>query len=131
MNDKNLREQLGKLVSLENEDNWWRQELFEAHTRTKIPAGLEIVSPPPPEEQNYNCFVYALGLQSDQRFLGNAGWEFTRKLGSVFDEMIRENILRYTNVPKIGVVILYRSDEGVVSHVGLMENKEIVISKWS
>lgn len=129
--NKDIRTKLGKLISSENEDNWWRTELFEKNTRPQIPSELEIITPPPEEEQNYNCFVYVLGLQKDQRFLGNAGWDFTRNLGLVFDEMISKKILKYTVVPKNGDMILYRTDDGVISHAGLMKNTEVVVSKWS
>ncbi len=94
-----LRRKLGKLVSPENEGNWWRTELFVKNTRTQIPSELEIIAPPPEEERNYNCFAYVLGLQNDQRLLGNAGWEFMRNLGLVFDDMIGKNILKYTETP--------------------------------
>ena len=72
-----------------------------------------------------------MALQNDQRFLGNAGWKFTRNLGLVFDEMISEDILEYRNIPKAGDMVLYRAHDGTISHVGLMENKKNVISKWS
>lgn len=129
--NKDIRTKLGKLVSSDNEENWWRTELFEKNTRTQIPSELEIITPPPEEERNYNCFVYVLGLQNDQRFLGNAGWEFTRNLGLVFDDMIGKNILKYSDTSEKGCMILYRADDGAVSHVGLMENEKVVISKWS
>lgn len=128
---KGIRTKLGELVSSENEENWWRTELFEKNTRKHIPSELEIITPPPEEGLNYNCFVYVLGFQNDQQFLGNAGWEFTRNLGLVFDEMISKNILKHSDTPKKGLLILYRTDDGVISHVGLMENEKNVISKWS
>ena len=126
-----LRRKLGELVSSENEENWWRLELFEKNTRAQIPPELEIIAAPPAEEANYNCFVYVLGLQNDPRFLGNSGWEFTCKLGSVFDEMISVNILKSVDVPKNGDMILYRTSDGMISHVGLMDDANIVVSKWS
>ena len=129
--NKDIRTKLGKLVSSENEENWWRTELFEKNTRTQIPSELEIIASPPTEEANYNCFVYVLGLQNDRRFLGNVGWDFTRKLGSIFDEMISANILKSVDVPKSGDMILYRASDGTISHVGLMEDVSTVISKWS
>ena len=131
MDNKHLRELLGKLVSSENEDNWWRQELFEKYTRSKIPAGLEILSPPPSEEQNYNCFVYVLGLQNNENFLGNKGWDFTRNLDLIFDEMIREKIFKPLSKPEVGSMILYRAHDNSISHVGIMEDENTVISKWS
>ena len=126
-----LRRKLGKLVSSEDEENWWRRELFEKNTRAQIPSELEIITSPPTEEANYNCFVYVLGLQNDRRFLGNGGWEFTRKPGSVFDEMISASILESVNVPKSRDMILYRAREGMISHVGLMGDANTVVSKWS
>ena len=126
-----LRRKLEKLVSSENEENWWRLELFEKNTRQQIPPELEIIAAPPAEEANYNCFVYVLGLQNDPRFLGNSGWEFTRKLGSVFDEMISADILKSVDVQKSGDMVLYRASDGTISHVGLMGDANIVVSKWS
>lgn len=131
MDNKDLRKKLGKLVSSENEDNWWRQDLFEKYTRQQIPPDLDIISPPPPEEENYNCFVYVLGLQSDTRFLGNEGWDFTRNLGKVFDEMINNKILESLHEPKTGSLVVYRADDNSISHVGILETGKIVISKWS
>lgn len=131
MDNKNLREKLGKLVSSESEDNWWRQDLFEKYTRPQIPTELEIINSPPPEEENYNCFVYVLGLQNDIRFLGNKGWNFTRNLGPVFDEMISNKILKTVAKPATGNMIVYRANDNSISHVGLMENEKVVVSKWS
>lgn len=129
--DEIIRKKLGELVSDENADNWWRPELFEKYTRSQIPTTLEILTPPPPKEQNYNCFVYVLNFQNDANFLGNKGWEFTRNLGPVFDEMIRNKILKAVAVPAAGNMIVYRGDNNFISHVGLMENDEVVVSKWS
>lgn len=126
-----LRQKLGKLVSLENKENWWRPELFDANTRTHIPSELEIVSPPPPEDENYNCFVYALGLQDKPELLGNNGWEFTRNLGPVFDEMITNHMLQPSEAPSQGNLIVYRAQDKTISHVGVMENDQAVLSKWS
>ena len=109
--NKNIRTTLGKLVSSENEENWWRTELFEKNTRTQIPSELEIIAPPPAEEANYNCFVYALGFQNDQRLLGNAGWEFTKNLGLIFDEMIDKNILKHNDTSEKGFMILYCAED--------------------
>lgn len=131
MDNKDLRKKLGKLVSSENEDNWWRQDLFEKNTRSQIPSELIIISPPPPEEENYNCFVYVLGLQNDTRFLGNKGWDFTRNLGKVFDEMIDSKVLKPLHEPKAGSLVVYRADDDSISHVGILETEKIVISKWS
>jgi len=125
------RKKLGELVSDKNADNWWRPELFEKYTHPQIPVALEIVASPPAEEQNYNCFVYVLGLHNDERFLGNKGWDFTRKLDALFDEMIEQKILEKIEKPERGNLVVYRADSGKISHVGLMEDGSTVISKWS
>lgn len=131
MDNKDLRKKLGTLVSSENEDNWWRRELFEKYTRPQIPSELSIISTPPPEEENYNCFIHVLGLQSDARFLGNKGWDFTRNLGKVFDEMIDSKVLEPLHAPKAGSLVVYRADDNSISHVGILETEKNVISKWS
>ncbi len=129
--DPELRAKLGKLVSLENEENWWRTELFGTNIRSLIPPELEILATPPSEEQNYNCFVHALGLQGHSELLGNNGWEFTRNLGPVVDEMILKGIVEHESTPRAGSLIVYRTSNGTISHIGLMEDEETVISKWS
>lgn len=83
-----LRATLDKIVSKENEDNWWKPELFKLNTLPLLPAELEIIADVPNEEENYNCFVYVLGLHQHPDIIGNQGWEFTRTLGPVFDELI-------------------------------------------
>lgn len=130
-NNEELRVYLGDLVSSENAENWWRPELFEKNTREKMPAELEIVSPPPAEKYNYNCFVHVLGFQNDKEFLGNENWEFTRNLGQLFEEMIKKNILKSTKNTVSGNLVVYRTDGGEISHVGLLESDAMVISKWS
>lgn len=129
--NETIRIKLGELVSDKKADNWWQPALFEKYTRSQIPTELEIISVPPLEEENYNCFVYVLGLHRDERFLGNVGWDFTRKLDTIFDEMIAQNILESIEKPEKGNLVVYRADTGMISHVGLMEDVTTVISKWS
>lgn len=131
MNNEQIRNILSELVSSENEDRWWRTDLFRKYTFSQIPSELKIIDFPPEEEKNYNCFLYALGLQNDQRFLGNAGWEFTRNLGTTFEAMIDKKILTISISPEKGDMILYRANDGSISHVGLVDGQNTVISKWS
>jgi hypothetical protein len=126
-----LRARLDMIVSEENAENWWRPELFEKNTLPILPSQLEIIEGVPNEEQNYNCFVYALGLQHHPEIIGNKGWEFTRKLGPIFDELIAKSLLNRVAMPAKGVMVVYRTKNGSISHVGLMKNKDTVISKWS
>lgn len=126
-----LRAKLDAIVSDENAENWWKQELFEQNTLPILPPELEIVEGVPTEEQNYNCFVYVLGLHNNPEIIGNRGWEFTRNLGPVFDEMIEKSLLKKIIASTKDSVIVYRTQNGSISHVGLMENENTVISKWS
>ncbi len=126
-----LRARLDTIVSEENAENWWRPELFEKNTLPILPSELEVIECVPREEQNYNCFVYALGLHHHLEILGNKGWEFTRNLGQTFDEMIEKGLLQKVAKPSPGALIVYRAHIGNISHVGLMESEDTVISKWS
>lgn len=128
---KNLRDKLDKIVSEENAENWWKPKLFKQNTLSILPPELEIVEGVPDEKQNYNCFVYVLGLQNNPEIIGNNGWEFTRNLAVVFDDMIERGVLTKVETPKPGTIIIYRAQSGSISHVGLIEGDNMVISKWS
>ncbi len=128
--DLKIRSILGKLVSIENEENWWKPDLFAKNTRHKIPKEINILQEPPDETKNYNCFVYALRLEHSEKLLGLDGWEFTRNLGSVFDEMVENNILQKVATPSDGDMVLYRAKDGSVAHVGIWQGGTVV-SKWS
>lgn len=114
-----------------SEENWCVPELFEKFTKGRLPPELELISPPTPEEQNFNCYIYALGFSHDPRFLGNENWDFMRSLHTDFDAMINTEILRKITKPEKGCLVLWRTDEGAISHVGLMEDEHTTISKWS
>lgn len=126
-----LRTKLDAIVSEENAENWWKPELFEKNTLPILPPELTIIESVPSEEQNYNCFVYVLGLNHNPEIIGDKGWEFTRNLGPVFDEMIAKGLLHKVNTPSQGTVIVYRAKTGSISHVGLMKDENTVTSKWS
>ena len=129
--NKDIRKKLGEIVSPENEENWCNPELFEKNIRFKLPRELEILSLPPEEKLNYNCFVYVLGLQNNPLFQGSIGWDFTRSLGNVFDELIDNKLLKKTEIPKKNDLIIYRTDSEEISHVGLVESQRKIVSKWS
>jgi len=131
MKANNIRFKLDNIVSSENEDNWWRTELFERNVRRRLPKELEIVVPPPAEKANFNCFIYVLGLQNDPQFLGHLGWEFSRTLGGIFDGMIRKEILQRKVRSEKDDLIIYRTSRGIISHAGIMISSEKVLSKWS
>ncbi len=126
-----LRAKLDTIVSDENAENWWKPELFEKNILPILPPELEIIKSVPNEERNYNCFVYVLGLHHYPEIIGNKGWEFTRNLGPLFDEMITNGSLHKVDKSSQGMVIVYRAENGNISHVGLMESEDTVVSKWS
>ena len=64
------REELTKIIETEQGINWWKPELFEFKIKSILPRELSVAANPPLSEQNYNCFVYAFGLQNDPKFLG-------------------------------------------------------------
>jgi len=129
--NKELRLDLDTIVSSENEDNWWRPELFEKNTRNRLPHELEIITSPPAENINYNCFVYALQLQGNPDFLGTDNWDFTRILEGAFEKLIENGLLQKKDKAGKGDLIIYRTLSGSISHVGVMLTADTVISKWS
>lgn len=45
--------------------------------------------------------------------------------------MIEEHLLKKLGAPTEGGIIVYRTQNGSISHVGLIENEITVVSKWS
>lgn len=130
--NEQMRKYLDDIIHLKNPvENWYTPELFEKFTREKIPFKLVMIAPPPPEGQNYNCYIYALGLKHDSRFLGNDNWDFMRSLHNEFDAMIGSGILRQIEKPEKGCLVMWRIEENAITHVGLMEDSDTAISKWS
>ncbi len=119
------REGLTKIIEAEDGINWWVPERFEANIRNELPSELEIVAPPPIEEKNYNCFVYAFGLHNDSNFLGGKNpiqKEFVRYL-------IVQGELKSTE-QKNNALIFYEDVDLMITHVGIMQGSGKVISKW-
>jgi hypothetical protein len=124
-----IRQQLSKLISPQNGDNWWKPELFEKNTRHLLPKEIEILEPPPPIERQYSCFAYVLGLNESSAYLGKSRG-FLYQL-SFFPKLIANKILVQKERAEKGDLILYQTDKGVVTHSGILESPEVVISKWS
>lgn len=115
-----------------NSERWWKTDKFEQYSRALIPNELTIIAPPPPEEQNYNCYVFGFGLQDIARFVGNMNWEFTRRLDREIEEMVTLGYLVKLKKPEPGALVAWRMNEvPEICHVGIMEEGESVISKWS
>lgn len=131
MGNLQLREQLDRIVSNENSENWWRPHLFKSHTEPILPKELNILAAPPEEDVNFNCFVFAFRLSTKKEILGLSGWEYTRNLHIFVDQLIQEKTLERVATPTKGVLVVYRSQDGNISHVGIYQEEDRIISKWS
>lgn len=120
-----LKRELTNIIEKENGVNWWNRELFLKNIKNDLPPELEIISLPPDYEDNYNCFVYAFGLENDKDFLGD-------------NNPIQQNFIKYLlkmnfimeTDKKIGSIILYINSNSDITHAGIMESEDVVISKW-
>lgn len=126
-----IRNKLSEIVSPKNE-SLWTPELFEKNVRNILPKEIEVIEPPPIEKDQYNCFIFALGLEKDIRFIGkHDGNDNPFYQLSFFPKLIRDGYLKMATIPITGDLILYENDKGVVTHAGRMELSDAVISKWS
>ncbi len=124
--NKVTREKLTELIETEGGNNWWNPQEFETHVRSLLPTNLQIVAPPPVSSGNYNCFVFAFGLEGDTEFLGGKNpiqQEFVRYL-------LEQKILKIIPKPEAGVLVFYEDSAGVITHGGIMRSSDEVLSKW-
>lgn len=125
-----MRDKLDDLMNAGGGENWWKQDLFQENSLAELPKELEVVTFPPRKEENYNCFLYALGLFDVEEIRDDCD-------GFLYDTFIQkllyEEELQYTQGPKSGDYILYRNSAfpGMISHIGILEESGTVISKWS
>ncbi len=120
------RERLTEIIEAENGTNWWQPALFEKNIRVQLPTDLEIVSVAPNPAGNFNCFVYALGLENDKEFLGGQNpiqKEFIRHL-------LDRRILELTERPTHGDLVFYENEDGVITHGGIVQADGSILSKW-
>jgi len=91
-----------------------------------LPSELQVVSSPPKEKENYNCFVFAFGLQNNTKFLGGKN--------PVHQEFVKYLILKHVLIPietpSARDLVFYENEQGEVTHGGIMQSENIVISKW-
>lgn len=126
-----MRKLLDKIIHTDGGDNWWKPKLFELKTLNKLPKELEIIKTPPSEHKNYNCFIYALGLDTDKKIIRECGGFI---YDTFFQKLINENLLEYTDNPKVGDYILYsdlKKTPNAITHVGIIGKNNLVISKWA
>jgi len=126
-----LRSQLTHLVQDNNGTHWYVPELFAAHTVSALPSEITVVSAPPQEKENYNCFLYALGLHTNKEILDNCnGFIYS----AFIQTLITEHQLEQITNPTTGCIILYSeqdTDNPYTTHAGIMKHEQTVISKWS
>jgi len=126
-----MRKQLDKIIHTNGGDNWWKPELFKKHTQDILPKELEILKTPPNTDENYNCFIYVLGLADDNNLIKDCGGFI---YDTLFKKFLDDGLLEYTDKPQRGDYILYRDLENypdMITHAGVVEDSDIIISKWA
>lgn len=126
--DKKFRQELTDLIEEDSVRNgaWWNPQEFEKAVRSRLPTQLKIISAPPNPAGNFNCFVYALGLEDDPEFLGGRNpiqQKFVKHL-------LAANVLTVTDAPKVGDFIFYEDKNGTITHSGIVQKHEVIHSKW-
>ena len=121
------RKKLTEIIEIEHGINWWKPELFEQKVLPLLPRELKIVSPPPTHSDNYNCFVFIFGLKNDSEFLSGNNpiqGEFVQ------DTLINREVLTVVKLPSKNDWVFYKDKSGKITHAGIMESEDEVISKW-
>ena len=126
-----MRKLLDKIINTDGGNNWWKPDLFLKNTLSLLPKEIEILKNPPKQEDNYNCFMYALGLDDNKSIKKDCGGFI---YDTFFQKLLDVGLLKYTDNPKNGDYIIYRdlkNNPNVINHIGIIDNKGIAISKWS
>lgn len=100
------------------------------NTKHLLPPELEILADPPPEDQNYNCFLYVLGLHTNESVLEETN-------GFIYDSFIKHLLetgdLVKTETPADGDYVVYQdlmNYPDALTHVGVLDGRKVV-SKWA
>lgn len=124
--DQAARQKLTELIEEAGGKNWWVPEAFSEQILPRLPAELTIICLPPAHTENYNCFVFAFGLEEDPYFLGGDNpiqQEFVKYL-------ISKGVFNVTESPEPEDLVFYRDDDDNLTHGGVLKSKDIVLSKW-
>ena len=122
------RKLLGSVASPENEENWYKPDLFIKNTLSILPKGIEVQKLPPEENVNYNCFIHVLGLENEPKILRETkGFIYD----SFIEKLLAEKELVKVKHPQVGDIIFYRNHDGVITHAGKVAKDDFIISKWS
>lgn len=124
--DKISREKLTELIEKEDGNKWWYPEEFEKEIRLQLHTSLKIIAPPPAYAGNYNCFVFAFGFENEKEFLGGNN--------PVYQEFVKwlldKNVLEIIEQPSFGDLVFYKDDSDTITHSGIMQSIDDVVSKW-
>lgn len=124
------RNELDRIMSANGSNNWWKPELFELHARAILPKEITIAAPPLAEDENYNCFIYALGLAEDRAVVRDChGFLYD----SFFQKLLDLGELSETTAPEDGDLVLYRNPNdhpGMITHIGVKHGTQVT-SKWA
>lgn len=126
-----MRKLLDKVIHANGGKDWWKPDLFLKNTLNVLPKELKILKNPPNQKDNYNCFIYALGLGNNSAIKKDCGGFI---YSSFFQKLIDCGELNYIDNPKKGDYIIYRSLKkypNIITHIGIIFDKNNIISKWS
>ncbi len=126
-----MRKLLDKIINANSGYNWWKLDLFIKNTLNILPREIKILKNPPKKENNYNCFMYALGLDDNKVIKKSCGGFI---YDTFFQKLLDERLLKYTDSPQKGDYIIYRdlkNNPNIINHIGVVDEKGVVISKWS
>ena len=126
-----LREKLSEIVSSKNAENWYIPELFKKNTLPNLPKELNLVEMPPKEEENYNCFIYSLGLHKNSNVLKETkGFIYS----NFIKHLIEINKIKKAKKIKPNTLVLYTNEESnpnEFTHAGIVQENGKILSKWS
>jgi len=124
------RKQLDEIIMKNDTNDWWQPVLFMQNTKHLLPPELEVLIDPPPENRNYNCFLYVLGLHTNEEVLKETD-------GFIYDSFIKNLLtngdLVMTETPEDGDYIVYQDlvkYPEALTHVGVLQGDKVV-SKWA
>jgi len=122
------RKKIGEIICLDNGENWWKPDLFFRHTLPVLPNELEVVLTPPDYEDNYNCFIYILGLHEDKEVIKDCkGFIYN----SFIKNLISLGVIKKKDIPAIGDYLFYENSSGELTHGAVFEKENTLVSKWS
>lgn len=123
------RENLDNIILINEGASWWKPGPFQKDILPFLPSELEVVTFPP-QSDNYNCFIQALGFSDDRKILQETG-------GFIYDTFVQKLIdlgeLEEVDMPKDGGYVLYRDLQNyptMITHIGVIQGDK-VLSKWA